>query len=141
MARKKAQPDLRMVKNGSLLWPDTFESRYRGTFPYVVDMNAPLERDLFCAGQEHKLRPLTKDERRKFRKATPIEGGDDANGRSCLAALSMIRQAEKDGFEPPAPKPVGDALDARAADAAAEVADLDIPEPDEVEVLAEEDEA
>lgn len=134
--------DLRIVKQGAtLLWPEGFEERYRARHPYVVDMSAPLERDEFCSGQDHKLRELTKDEARKYRKATPLEGDDSPAGRSVWAAISKVRTATKSGASGPEPKPVTDTLDERADAAAAEVADLDIPEPDAVEVTAEEDEA
>jgi hypothetical protein len=52
--------DLYRVKgNGcQLYFPETFSQdfRYRGSQGFVVDLDAPLERE-WCAGQMHKLEP------------------------------------------------------------------------------------
>lgn len=49
--------DIQEVKDGSyLLWPETWEPRFRGDGGYRVDLSAPFESD-WCDGQEHKLQP------------------------------------------------------------------------------------
>lgn len=53
---------MQVRSNGCILYfPDTFpqQQRYRGGEGYVVDLDAPLERE-WCAGQMHKLEPAAK---------------------------------------------------------------------------------
>jgi len=144
--RKKAdagpkipKPVLRMVKQGAtLLWPENFEERFRARHPYVVDLNGPCEAE-FLAGQERKLRELTKDEARKFRKATAIEADDSPTGRSGHQALARIRTAGH-GEPAPEPAPVEEVLEASAEAAAEEVSEFLIAEPDTPEGEETEDE-
>lgn len=131
--------ELRAVRSGvTLLWPEGFErdepsGRHRGTGakdvrgeggtivttrPYVVDWAAPLERDVFCAGQEHKLRPLTNEERERCKGPTPIRSH---------AAMARIREAAHG--PPRRPMTAGAATKVSPTDDLGLAFD-DIPEPD-----------
>ena len=49
----------KVIGNGCVLnWPPSIEQQYpaRGRIGYVVDLDAPLERE-WCKGQEYKLAP------------------------------------------------------------------------------------
>lgn len=54
--------DLQVVKSPfALHWPDELGSdSWRGGPGYVVNMDAPFEREKFCAGQMHKFEPAPK---------------------------------------------------------------------------------
>lgn len=86
--------NLHTVKAGKFLhWPAQFElnnSRFRGAAGYVVDLDAPLERE-WCAGQTHKLEPSAKG-----LKATTITHGP---------ALKALQAHLSPNKKPPAPKP------------------------------------
>ena len=96
-----------------LLWPEGFEDRLRARSQteavralaaekiavdvphYIIDLDAPLERELFCHKQEHKLRPLTVDEAKRYTEPTEIENP---------AALALLRDLAE-GRDVPVPKP------------------------------------
>lgn len=120
---------MRAVISGvALIWPDGFEDRYRGegardtrrgrdtitTPAYIVDLTAPLERDVFCAGQEHKLRAVTQEEAKCG--ASPI---------TSQVALAMLREGKISATKPVS---IAQAKRDRDAEAPSELA-ASIPEP------------
>lgn len=120
---------LRAVVDGfTLLWPDSFEDRYRGEGytgtqpPYIVDLDATLE-DHFCAGQMHKLRELTEREAQ----------GAVATKVTNPFATTLIRRKEQ-GEEVP-PRKVGEAIKEHASSGDVKLSKADlaaIPEPEAV---------
>jgi hypothetical protein len=82
----------RVKKDEHLHWPHSVsgsDTSYRGGPGYVLDLDAPCERDLFLKGQEHKLEPAPAGS-----KLTPI---------THAIALNAIKAARAKSAAPTAP--------------------------------------
>lgn len=120
-----------VIEPYSLLWPDAFMEddvrQYRGQAGYIVDTDAPCE-TVFLAGQEHKLRDLTKKEIDAYeaRFKRPVVPGAIKYPMALAAIAAENAGAVYEPFE--VAKKIKE--NEEAAELAAEIGDLGIPEPE-----------
>ena len=100
-----------VIAQRSLLWPEDFpeDTRFRGGEGYVVDMDAPYERE-WCITQEAKMRPATPEEIEKGMRPSMIDSP------VALRAINAYKEGMRNGkstpgkrFDIPLPEDAGPA--------------------------------